>query len=250
MSLKGKVALVTGGNRSIGKSVSIELAKRGASVAVHYNASAEPAREVVEEIKSGGGAAVAFQADVSKREEVEAMIEGCQSELGPVDILVNNARQLVKGRAFLELNWEEHYVPHVEVMLKGTFNCCQLVLPSMIKKGSGRIINILSTVIAERNPRTNSYGSIKSGLLYFSQNLAKEMGQHGVTVNMVSPGLTITERPILHSGDYQKDYIERIPAGRMGTTQDVAEAVAFFVGDEASFISGVNMAVSGGKAFF
>lgn len=250
MSLEGKVALVTGGNRSIGKSISLELAKRGASVAVQFHANAESANEVVEEIKSGGGAAAAFQTDVSKRDEVEAMVEGCQAGLGPVDILVNNARQLVKGREFLEINWEEHYVPHIEVMLKGTFNCCQVVLPSMIKKGSGRIINILSTVLAERNARTNSYGTIKSGLLYFSQNLATEMGPHGITVNMVSPGLTVTERPILHSGDYQKDYIERIPAGRMGTTQDVAEAVAFFAGDGASFISGVNMAVSGAKAFF
>ncbi|MDP6364556.1 MAG: SDR family oxidoreductase [Nitrospinota bacterium] len=250
MGLEGRVALVTGANRSIGKSLSLALARRGASVAVHFHSKSDDANAVVEEIRSAGGAAFAFRADVSNRGEVEEMIIRCREDLGPVDILVNNARQLVKGRSFIELNWEDDYAPHVEVMLKGTFNCCQAAIPAMIERGSGRIINILSTALGEKRARTNSYGSIKSALLYFSQTLAVEMGPHGITVNMVSPGLTTTERPILHSGGYQREYIDQTPVGRMGVPEDVAEAVVFFCGEETSFITGVNMAVSGGKVMF
>jgi len=250
VKLDGRVALVTGANRGIGKSISLAFAGQGAAVAVHYNSNSNEANAVVDEILSSGGKAATFQADVSNRDDVERMCAECVGTLGPASILVNNARQLVKGKNFLELDWEEDYLPHVDVMLKGTFNCCQAVLPSMIKRGSGRIINILSTVLAEHRERTNSYGAVKSALLYFSQNLATEMGPHGITVNMVSPGLTVTERPILHSGDYQTDYVKQIPVGRMGTPEDVTGAVVFFSGDEASFISGVNLAVSGGKVIF
>jgi 3-oxoacyl-[acyl-carrier protein] reductase len=250
MTLEGRVALVTGASRGIGKSISLALAGQGASVAVHFHSNSNDANAVVDEIVSSGGRAAAFQSDVSNRDEVEQMVAECSGALGPVNILVNNARQLVKGRTFLELNWDDDYVPQIEVMLRGTFNCCQAILPSMIEKGWGRIINILSTVLGEHRARTNSYGTVKSALLYFSQNLATEMGPHGITVNMVSPGLTVTERPILHSGDYQKEYIKEIPAGRLGTPGDVVGAVVFFAGDETSYITGVNMAVSGGKVIF
>ena len=120
----------------------------------------------------------------------------------------------------------------------------------MRDRGWGRVVNILSTVLGEKSPRTNSYGAVKAALLYFSQNLAVEMAPHGITVNMVSPGLTETERPFLHSGGYQNDYIAQIPMGRFGRPEDAAGAVVFFAGEEASYITGVNMAVSGGKVIF
>ncbi|MFC1491711.1 SDR family NAD(P)-dependent oxidoreductase [Nitrospinota bacterium] len=247
MNLEKRVALVTGATRGIGKAIALALAREGASVGVHYHSKRDDAEKIVEAIRADGGSASAVQADVSRRDEVEQMHEQCRDTLGPVDILVNNARQLVKGRSFLELSWEDDYVPQIEVMFKGTFNCCRTVLPSMIERRSGRVINILSTVTGEQRARTNSYGSIKSALLYFSRNLATEMGPYGITVNMVSPGLTATERPILHSDDYTKDYIQQTPLGRLGTSQDAAEAVVFFAGEGASFLTGVNMAVSGGK---
>ncbi len=250
MDLEGRVALVTGGNRGIGGAISLALARDGADVGVHFNSNREEAESVVEAVRGLGRRAAIFQADVSQRDSVEEMVRQCRDEFGPVDILVNNARQLVKGRSFMELTWEEDYVPQIEVMLKGTFNCCQVVLPSMIERGWGRIINMLTTVLGERRPRTNSYGTVKSGLLYFSQNLATEMGPHGITVNMVSPGLTVTKRPILHSDDHTRDYIRQTPVGRLGTPEDAAEAVAYLAGDGAEFVSGVNLAVSGGKVMF
>ncbi len=250
MGLEGRVALVTGGNRGIGGAISLALARDGADVGVHYHSNREGALEVAEAIRGQGRKGAMFQADVSQRDSVEEMVRQCREELGPVDILVCNARQLVKGRSFMEITWEEDYVPQIEVMLKGTFNCCQAVLPEMIERRWGRIINILTTVLGERRPRTNSYGTIKSGLLYFSQNLATEMGPHGITVNMVSPGLTATKRPILHSDDHTQDYIRKTPVGRLGTPEDAAEAVAYLASDGAEFVSGVNLAVSGGKVMF
>ena len=250
MKLAGRVALVTGATRGIGKAIAHASAREGASVAVHYLASEATAQEIVRGIREGGGSAFSVQADVSRREDVERMFEECEKEMGRVDILVNNARQLVKGRAFLEMNWEEDYEPQIQVMLKGTFHCCQTALPGMQERGWGRIVNVLSTVLGEKRARTNSYGAVKSALLYFSQNLAVEMGPYGITVNMVSPGLTETERPILHSGDYQREYIDAIPMKRLGRSEDVSGAVVFFCSDEAAYVTGVNMAVSGGKVIF
>ena len=250
MNLSNKVSLVTGGNRGIGKFISLSLAEEGSSVAVHYNQDKKGAESVVKEIKEKGGNAEVFQADVSQRESVEKMVENCSKSLGQIDVLVNNAWQLVKGREFMELDWDKDYQPHIDVMLKGTFNCCQVVMPSMIDRKNGRIINMLSTVIAESRPRTNSYGSIKSALFIFSKNLATEMGPHGITVNMVSPGLIATERQILHSSGYQQDYINETPMGRLGIPSDITGTINFLASDNSSFVTGANIPVSGGKTIF
>tara|TARA_B100000686_G_scaffold50425_1_gene54141 strand:- start:14173 stop:14907 length:735 start_codon:yes stop_codon:yes gene_type:complete len=244
------VSLVTGGNRGIGKFISLSLAEEGSSVAVHYNQDKKGAESVVKEIRESGGNAEVFQADVSQRGSVEKMIKNCSQSLGQIDVLVNNARQLVKGREFMDLEWDKDYQPHIDVMLKGTFNCCQVVLPSMIERKNGRIINMLSTVIAESRPRTNSYGSIKSALFFFSKNLATEMGPNGITVNMVSPGLIATERQILHSSGYQEDYINETPMGRLGIPSDITGTINFLASDNSSFVTGANIPVSGGKTIF
>jgi len=250
LNLSNKVSLVTGGNRGIGKFISLSLAEEGSSVAVHYNQDKEGAESVVKEIRERGGKAEVFQADVSQRESVEKMVKNCSQSLGQIDVLVNNARQLVKGREFMDLEWDKDYQPHIDVMLKGTFNCCQVVLPSMIERKNGRIINMLSTVIAESRPRTNSYGSIKSALFFFSKNLATEMGPNGITVNMVSPGLIATERQILHSSGYQEDYIKETPMGRLGIPSDITGTINFLASDNSSFVTGANIPVSGGKTIF
>ena len=250
MKLEGRTALVTGATRGIGKAIAHALAREGATVAVHYHAGEAAAQETAKAIQEGGGSAFCVQADVSRHDEVERMFGECEKQMGGVEILVNNARQLVKGRAFMEMNWEEDYEPQIQVMLKGAFHCCQAALPGMQEKGQGRIVNVLSTVLGEKRARTNSYGAVKSALLYFSQNLAVEMGPYGITVNMVSPGLTETERPILHAEDYQREYIDAIPMKRLGRSEDVAGAVVFFCSDEAAYVTGVNMAVSGGKVIF
>ncbi|MDE0332457.1 MAG: 3-oxoacyl-ACP reductase FabG [Nitrospinae bacterium] len=250
MKLEGRAALVTGATRGIGKAIAHALAREGATVAVHYHESEAAAQKVLQGIRAEGGSAISVQADVSRHDEVDRMYKECEKEMGGVDILVNNARRLVKGRAFMEMSWEEDYEPQIQVMLKGAFHCCQAALPGMRERGWGRIVNVLSTVLGEKRARTNSYGAVKSALLYFSQNLAVETGPYGITVNMVSPGLTETERPILHSDDYQREYIDSIPIKRLGRSEDVSGAVVFFCSDEASYVTGVNMAVSGGKVIF
>lgn len=250
MTLKGRFALVTGGNRGIGRAICASLAREGAAVAVHCRASRDEAESVVEEIRSGGGRAFSVQADVSVPSDVERMVRACRSEVGPVDILVNNARQLVKGKKFMELDWEADYRPQVDVMLKGAFLCCRSVLPEMMERGWGRIVNILSTVLGERRPATNAYGTVKSALVYFSQSLAVEAAPFGITVNMVSPGLTQTVRPILHGGDYRAEYIRRTPMGRLTMPEDVAEAVAYLASEGAAFVTGAHIPVAGGKVMF
>ena len=250
MRLEGRAALVTGATRGIGKAIAQALAREGATVAVHYHEGEAAAQGTANAIRDGGGGAFSVQADVSQHDEVERMFAKCREQMGGVDILINNARRLVKGRTFMEMSWEEDYEPQIQVMLKGAFHCCQAALPGMRERGWGRIINVLSTVLGEKRARTNSYGSVKSALLYFSQNLAVETGPYGITVNMVSPGLTETERPILHSDDYQREYVDAIPMKRLGRSEDVGGAVVFFCSDEADYVTGVNMAVSGGKVIF
>ncbi len=250
MKLEGRTALVTGATRGIGKAIARALAAEGAAVAVHCHTGEAEARGLAEEIRTLGGVAFAVRADVGRPEEVEHMFAACEREMGRVDILVNNARQLVKGREFFEMTWEEDYEPQIRVMLKGAFHCCKAALPGMRERGWGRVVNVLSTVLGEKRARTNSYGAVKSALLYFSQNLAVEMGPYGITVNMVSPGLTETERAILHSEEYQRQYVESIPARRLARPEDVSGAVVFFCSEEAAYVTGVNVAVSGGKVIF
>ena len=250
MSLDDRTALVTGASRGIGKSIALALGQQGASVAVNYLSPREEAEATAEVIREAGGTSSIFYADISRREDVERMVRECEETLGPIDILVNAARQLGKNKNFLDLEWSD-YELEIDVMLKGAFHCCQAVLPSMMERKKGRIINILSTQIKERRIGKNAYGTVKSALLYFSQNLATEMGPHGITVNMVSPGITLTEHRLMNLTEGQiEKYNSETPLRRSGTPEEMADAVVFFTKDETGFISGVNMPVAGGRVMF
>lgn len=250
VGLEGNVALVTGANRGIGAAIARAMAREGAAVGVHFHAHRDEAEAVAAAIRAAGGRSEALQADVTCSDDVRRAVERCQSALGPVDILVNNARQLARAKKFIELSWDDYQL-QIDVILKGAFHCCQAVLPSMMERRKGRIISLLSTDIGEQKMGKHAYGTAKSALLFFSQCLACEIAPFGITVNMVSPGLTlVSERPTLHSDDHVQKYIRDIPMGRLGSLEDTAEAVAFLAGDKASFITGVNLAVCGGRVMF
>jgi 3-oxoacyl-[acyl-carrier protein] reductase len=213
---------------------------------VHYNSDGDRASEVVESIRASGGIGRACRADVVDRTEVEAMVAACSAELGPIDILVNGARRMADKKPFLELEWSD-YEPQLEIIVKGAFNCCQAVLPGMIERKHGRIINMMSAILHEPDWRWHSYGAAKSALFSMSRNLAAEMGQHGITVNMVAPGFVRTEKVSPHSTAYEQDYLARTPMGRHGIPEDSSKVVAFLAGDDAFFVTGANIPVSGGK---
>lgn len=246
MNTQNHVAIVTGASRGIGQEIAMVLSRKGIAVCVHYHRARGEAEEVAALIKKEGGSAAVLQADVRDREQVENLVARCRETLGPVDILVNNARQIDQKKKFLDLDWNDFLV-QIDVIFQGAVHCCQAVVPSMKEKGAGRIINILSTTIAEPDWRWYAYSAAKSALLSLTRNLAAEMGEHGITVNCVSPGFTPTERQTQHSGNYQKEYIENTPLGRFPVPRDTAETVAFLASEEAAFLTGVNLPVSGGR---
>ena len=248
MEFEGRVALVTGANRGIGMEIALVLAKAGSAIGVHYHAAEDMANDVVAAITKAGGRAIAVRGDIRERDQAAAIVAKVTAAFGPVDILVNNARQLGEKKKFLDLAWSD-YEPQIDVIVKGAFNCCQAVLPSMIERGrGGRIINMLSTITEEPNWRWHTYGAAKGALMQLTRHLAAEMGPHNITVNMVSPGFTRTaDRQTPHGDEYLQDVLAHIPLGRFARPDEVAKAVAFLASDHAGFITGANLPLSGGK---
>ena len=249
MRLAGKVALITGANRGLGAATAIKLAQCGAHVGVHYHSDRERADKVAAEITANGGSAFTIKADVSDRRQVADMVKACAERAGPIDILVNGARQLGAKKPFLELDWSD-YQPQLDIILKGAFNCCQAVVGPMIERKSGRIINMLTTVLGEPDWRWHTYGAAKGALLLFTRNLAAEMGPHNITVNAVSPGFVPTDRGTPHSDSYREDFLALTPMARFGAPEEIADAVAFLASDDARFITGANIPVCGGKVMW
>lgn len=240
-------ALVTGGSRGIGRAIALSLARAGARVAVNYLQNEEAAQEVVEEIESSGSMAIKVKGDVSQKKEVEKMIEQVQQKLGIIDILVNNAGigDLYYSSA-LSIE-EETWDKILAVNLRGTFLVSQAVLPDMINKKWGRIINISSTSGITGGTSGAHYAAAKGGVIALSKALSQEFAPCGITVNVVAPSKIDTDllRSVTPPGK-EKEVIKKIPVGRLGTPQDVAEAVLFFSREEASFITGQVLVVSGG----
>ncbi len=245
--LEGRVALVTGGSRGIGRGISLKLARRGMCVAINYTSSKNYAEQVASEIISHGGRSLAVRADVSRSDEVEAMVKTIQKELGTIGVLVNNAGTGdldYKGvSSVTEDTWDRIH----SVNLKGTFLCCRAVIPSMLEEHWGRIINISSTAGITGGTSGAHYASSKGGIISFTRALAKELASSGITVNSVAPGKIDTDlfRASTPAEDIQ-EVTGKIPVGRLGKPEDIASAVAFFALPGSEFITGQVLVVSGG----
>lgn len=247
-SLAGKVALVTGASSGIGAAAAITLAREGARVAVGYHGNASGADSVVRAIVDAGGQAVAIQSDVRAVSGVRVLVDRSVAALGPIDVLVNNAGSLVKRTPLLELTedvWDEIQA----LNLKSAVFCTQAVAASMIARKSGAIINIVS--IAGHNgggPGASAYAVAKGGLSTFTKAVARELAPHGIRVNAVAPGVIDTpfhER--FSTAEMMQNFVRMIPAGRVGTSAECAEAIAFLASDAASFILGETIDVNGGQ---
>ncbi len=244
MRFEGKVALVTGAARGIGKAIALTLARGGANVVV-TDVDQEGAQRVAQEIQGLGRKAQAIQADVSQREAVQQLVSEAVSLFGRIDILVNNAGIIRRG-TFLDHKPEE-WNKVLSVNLGGTFNCAQEVAPLMIKQGGGKIINI-SSVVGKMGDIASapSYGTSKGAINTFTKSLARELAPHGINVNAVAPHAIETEMSQEWSEEKRRQIVEAIPLKRLGQPEEVAEVVAFLVSDGAGFITGQILDVNGG----
>jgi 3-oxoacyl-[acyl-carrier protein] reductase len=238
-SLDGKVALVTGGSRGIGAAISHELAKAGAKVAVNYRAGREAADEVAGEI---GGLAV--QADVSNPEEVQALVERVEGELGDIDALVNNAG--VTRDTLIARMTDDDWQTVIDTNLRGTFNTSRAVARKMLRRRAGSIVNLSSVVGVHGNPGQANYAASKAGIIGLTKALARELGSRGVRVNAIAPGYVSTELTDVLNDEQRGLILQNTPLGRLGEPEDVAGAVRFLCSDEAAFITGEVLLVDGG----
>lgn len=244
--LTGKIALVTGASRGIGRQTAITLASYGATVIVNYNGSKDKAEEVVGEIKENGGQASSYGCNVADYEAVEAMMKDIVKEYGGVHILVNNAG-ITKDGLLMKMS-EADYDAVLDINLKGTFNCIKHVSRQMLKQKGGRIINLSSVVGVYGNAGQVNYSASKAGVIGITKSAAKELGSRGITVNAVAPGFIITEMTDKMPEDAKKQVADRIAMKRLGEVRDVAEAVAFLASDKACYITGQVICVDGGMS--
>ena len=245
-ALEGKVALVTGGSRGIGRAICLSLSGRGALVAINYRSNKEAALETKKNIEDSGGKAVLVEFDVADAEQSKSAIESFAKDHGGLHILVNNAGVAINGllMRFKSDDWNKV----IDINLKGAFNCAKAASRYLLKaRKDGRIINISSVVGETGNGGQVAYASAKSGLLGLTKSLAKELAGRGVCVNAVTPGFIETDMTAEHLPEDQKaKLLETIPLGQIGQPQDVANAVAFLAGPEASYITGHVLKVNGG----
>ncbi len=243
-ALMGKVAIVTGGSRGIGRGIAIELGKRGAKVVVNYNTSADAASEVVGVIRQAGSDAVAVQADVSQYTAAQNLIKSAIDFGGRLDILINNAG--TTRDMLLAMMPESDWDLVISMNLKSAYNCGKAALRPMMRQKYGRMVNISSISGLAGNGGQTNYSASKAGLIGFTKALAREVGGRNITVNAVAPGFIPTDLTSSLPQHLLDEALKATPLGRLGTIEDVARVVAFLVSEDAAFITGQVLNVDGG----
>lgn len=242
--LDGKIAVVTGASRGIGKAVAVKLAKEGAFVIVNYNGSKERAKAVQEEIEQFGGKAAVFQCDVADFEACDAFLKEVLQKYGRIDILVNNAG-ITRDGLLMRMS-EKDFDDVLDTNLKGTFHCIRFASRQMMKQRQGRIINMSSVVGVTGNAGQANYAASKAGVIGLTKAAARELASRNITVNAIAPGFIQTEMTDVLPEAVKEATVKQIPLGTFGTPEDVANAVAFLASDQAGYITGQVLHVDGG----
>lgn len=242
----GRVALVTGGGRGIGRAVCLELARQGAQVVVNYAGNGQAAQETVDACTALGGTAWAIQADVARPGECQGMVQEVLARAGRLDILVCNAGVTRDG--LMPMLKEEDWDRVLDTNLKGAFSCMQAAYRTMMKQKYGRIVALSSIVGLRGNAGQANYAASKAGLIGLAKSMAKELAGRNVTVNVVAPGFVETDMTAVLPEKTRQALLDSVPMGRLGRPEDVAQAVAFFAGEGAGYVTGQVLCVDGGMA--
>ncbi|WP_426447163.1 3-oxoacyl-[acyl-carrier-protein] reductase [Paenibacillus sp. S-38] len=242
--LTGKVALVTGASRGIGRAIAVALAEAGADVVVNYAGSEGAAAETVQAVEALGRKAVKIKANVGQSQEVDDMFKQVLETFGRIDILVNNAG-ITRDNLIMRMK-EEEFDQVIETNLKGVFNCIKAATRPMMKQRSGRIINISSVVGALGNAGQMNYVAAKAGVIGMTKSAAKELASRGITVNCVAPGFIETDMTDKLNEELRQSLLTQIPLARLGQPEDIAKAVRYLASEDASYLTGQTIHVDGG----
>jgi len=244
--LAGKVALVTGASRGIGAAAAVRLAQGGASVVVNYHRNKDAAEKVLRQVESAAARGLIFQADVTEKDQVENMVEAAAQKLGAIDILVNNAYFPFEVGPLHELSWESFHRA-VEHELAAFHHCVRACLPAMKERKAGRIIVISTRLAQQPLPKMGAYAAAKSALESMADTMAIELGPLGIAVNVVTPAFTLTDASMIMPEAFRERVKETRPLKKHLYPEDVAGAIAFLAGDEASMLTGSHILITGGS---
>ncbi|MGE7913962.1 3-oxoacyl-[acyl-carrier-protein] reductase [Lysinibacillus xylanilyticus] len=242
--LEGKVAVVTGASRGIGRAIALKLADEGAKVVVNYSGSQAKAEEVVAMIQENGSEAIAVQGSVSKTEEVTALMDAAVKTFGSLDILVNNAG-ITRDNLLMRMK-EDEWDDVLDTNLKGVFLCTKAVTRQMMKQRAGRIINISSIVGVAGNAGQANYVAAKAGVIGLTKTTAKELASRNILVNAIAPGFIETEMTDQLPDDIKQGMLTQIPLAKLGQPEDIAKAVVFLASDDANYMTGQTLHIDGG----